>query len=311
MSKVVVALGGNALGTTVEEQLEKTRIAAKAVADLVEDGNEVVLVHGNGPQVGQIRLAFENAFKNNIGPFMPFAECTSLSEGYIGYHLQQSIDLELERRDIFKPVITLITQVVVDKNDPAFANPTKPVGGYYTKEEAEDLMSKSDDKYVEDAGRGYRRVVASPKPVDIYEKSTLKTLVDAKNLVIACGGGGIPIVFEGEGRAYHGVDAVIDKDFAAAKLGDLLDCDMLFILTAVDRVCVNYNKPDQKELEEISLADCDKYIAEGQFAPGSMLPKVQAAMNFVKGGDNRKAIIGSLEQARASIKGENGTRIVK
>ncbi len=309
MSKIVVALGGNALGNTVEEQLQKTEIAANAIADLVCDGHDVVLVHGNGPQVGQIRLAFEEGFKNNIAPFMPFAECIALSEGYIGYHLQQSIDKEITRRGVYKPVVTILTQVVVDKNDPAFKNPTKPVGGYFTKEEAESLMSKSDDKYVEDAGRGYRRVVPSPRPMDIYEKDTLKTLVDAKNLVIACGGGGIPIYYDG--KEYFGVDSVIDKDFAASKLADLLECDALFILTAVDRVCIDYNTPNQKEVAEMSIADCNKYIGEGQFAPGSMLPKVEAAMQFVQGGDNRRAIIGSLEKAKQSIKGESGTAIVK
>ncbi len=309
MSKIVVALGGNALGNTVEEQLEKTKIAAKAVADLIVDGNEVILVHGNGPQVGQIRLAFEKGYKENIAPFMPFAECIALSQGYIGYHLQQSIDKELVSRGIKKPVVTILTQVVVDKNDSAFNNPTKPVGGYYTEEEAKKLMENSEDKYVEDAGRGYRRVVPSPKPVDIYEKDVLKTLVDSKALVIACGGGGIPVYYDG--TDYKGVDAVIDKDFAAAKLADLLDCDALFVLTAVDRVCIDYNKPTQKEIAEMNMADCDKYIDEGQFAPGSMLPKVQAAMNFVKGGTNRRAIIGSLEKAKESIKGESGTAIVK
>ncbi len=309
MSKIVVALGGNALGNTVEEQLEKTQIAAKAVADLIVEGHEVVLVHGNGPQVGQIRLAFENGFKQNVAPFMPFAECIALSQGYIGYHLQQSIDKELVSRGVKKPVVTILTQVVVDKNDPAFNNPTKPVGGYYTQEEAEKLMAASNDKYVEDAGRGYRRVVPSPKPVDIHEKEILKTLVDSKALVIACGGGGIPVYFDGDD--YKGVDSVIDKDFAAAKLADLLDCDALFVLTAVDRVCVNYNKPDQKEIAEMNMADCERYIGEGQFAPGSMLPKVQAAMNFVQGGTNRRAIIGSLEKAKQSIKGESGTAIVK
>ncbi len=309
MSKIVVALGGNALGNTVEEQLDKTKVAAKAVADLVADGHEVILVHGNGPQVGQIRLAFENGYKEKIAPFMPFAECIALSQGYIGYHLQQSLDKELTSRGIKKPVVTVLTQVVVDKNDPAFNNPTKPVGGYYTKEEAEALMAKSDDKYVEDAGRGYRRVVPSPKPMDIHEKDTIKTLVDAKTLVIACGGGGIPVYYEGDD--YKGVDSVIDKDFAAAKLADLLNCDSLFVLTAVDRVCIDYNKPTQKEISEMNIADCEKYIGEGQFAPGSMLPKVEAAMQFVQGGTNRRAIIGSLEKAKASINGESGTAIVK
>ncbi len=309
MSKIVVALGGNALGNTVEEQLDATKIAASAIADLVVEGNEVILVHGNGPQVGQIRLAFEDGFKNKVAPFMPFAECIALSQGYIGYHLQQSINKELTKRGVQRPVVTLLTQVVVDKNDPAFQNPTKPVGGYYTKEEAESLMAKSSDKYVEDAGRGYRRVVPSPKPMDIIEKESIKQLVDAKNIVIACGGGGIPVYFEG--NDYKGVDSVIDKDFAAAKLADLLECDALFVLTAVDRVCVNFNKPNQEEIAEMTIADCEKYIGEGQFAPGSMLPKVEAAMKFVQGGNNRRAIIGSLEKAKQSIKGESGTAIVK
>lgn len=306
MSKIVIALGGNALGNTAEEQLEKSRSAAKSIADLIEAGNEVIIAHGNGPQVGQIRLAFENGSKNKIAPFMPFPECTAMSQGYIGYHLQQSIDGELEARghnDI--PVVAMLTQVVVDENDPAFKNPTKPVGGYYDEAAAKKLMAETGDKYIEDSGRGWRRVVPSPKPVDIYEKITLKTLIDAKQVIIACGGGGIPVVYRD--NRYVGVDAVIDKDFAASKMADLIDADVFIILTAVDRICINFNKPDQEELVDMNLAKASEYIEAGHFAPGSMLPKVQAACMFVEGGKGRKAIVGSLEKAPLALKGESGT----
>ncbi len=231
------------------------------------------------------------------------------SEGYIGYHLQNTIREELLKRGIEKSVDTIATQVIVDKNDPGFKNPTKPIGSFYTKEEAEKLEKDKGYTMKEDAGRGYRRVVASPKPVDIVEKEAIKTMVDDGFIVIACGGGGIPVIEDGD--RLEGVPAVIDKDFAAEKLAEILDADALLILTAVDRVCVNFNKPDQKALKEINLEEVDKYIEEGQFAPGSMLPKVEACKKFVLSGDKKVAIIASLTNAKAALRGESGTKIVK
>jgi len=308
MAKIVIALGGNALGSFVDEQIEKSRIAAKAIVDLITAGNQVVIAHGNGPQVGQIRLAFENGYKNGDVPFMPFPECTAMSQGYIGYHLQQSIDAELEERGYSNiPVITMLTQVIVDENDPAFKNPTKPVGGYYDEAAAKKLMESTGNKYVEDSGRGWRRVVPSPKPVDIYEKTSLKILIDEGQVVVACGGGGIPVV--SRGKRYMGVDAVVDKDFAAAKMAELIKADIFIILTAVDKICINFNKPEQQALTNITVADAKKYAGEGHFAPGSMLPKVQAACMFAESGEGRKAVIASLEKASLALAGESGTAI--
>ncbi|MDN6518175.1 MAG: carbamate kinase [Enterococcus sp.] len=305
MSKIVIALGGNALGNSANEQLTKAELAAKSIADLITAGHHVVIAHGNGPQVGKIRLAFEETSKT-AEDTMPFPECTAMSQGYIGYHLQQAIDEELVSRGMEDiPVVSMLTQVVVDPKDPAFSNPTKPIGGYYTEEEAKTLMDETDDVYVEDAGRGWRRVVPSPKPVDIYEKISLKTLVDAGQVVIACGGGGIPVIYEG--THYKGVDAVIDKDFAAAKMAALIDADVFIILTAVDHVFVNFGTPEQKALETTTVTDMQKYIEEKQFAPGSMLPKVEAAMDFAESKAGRQAIIASLEQASEAVKGTSGT----
>ncbi|EOU1655422.1 carbamate kinase [Clostridium perfringens] len=313
--KIVLALGGNALqkdskDKSAEGQLETCRQTAVSVADLIEDGHEVSIVHGNGPQVGQILASIELAHQvDNGNPLFPFDVVGAFSEGYIGYHLQNTIREELLKRGIEKSVDTITTQVIVDKNDPGFKNPTKPIGSFYTKEEAEKLEKDKGYTMKEDAGRGYRRVVASPKPVDIVEKEAIKTMVDSGFIVIACGGGGIPVV-EG-GDRLEGVPAVIDKDFAAEKLAEILDADALLILTAVDRVCVNFNKPDQKALKEINLEEVDKYIEEGQFAPGSMLPKVEACKKFVLSGDKKVAIIASLTNAKAALRGESGTKIVK
>ena len=305
MSKIVIALGGNALGNSANEQLTKAELAAKSIADLITAGHHVVIAHGNGPQVGKIRLAFEETSQKPEDT-MPFPECTAMSQGYIGYHLQQAIDEELVSRGLTDiPVVSMLTQVVVDPKDPAFSNPTKPIGGYYSEEEAKKLMAETGDVYVEDAGRGWRRVVPSPKPVDIYEKISLQTLVDAGQVVIACGGGGIPVIYEG--TRYKGVDAVIDKDFAAAKMAALIDADVFIILTAVDHVFVNFGKPDQKALETTSVADMKQYISEDQFAPGSMLPKVEAAIDFAESKAGRRAIIASLEKASETLDGNSGT----
>lgn len=307
MSKIVIALGGNALGNSANEQLSKAELAAQSIADLITAGHHVVIAHGNGPQVGKIRLAFEEASKT-AEDTMPFPECTAMSQGYIGYHLQQAIDEELVSRGLGDiPVVSMLTQVVVDPNDSAFSHPTKPIGGYYSAEEAKKMMDQTDDVYVEDAGRGWRRVVPSPKPVDIYEKISLQTLVDAGQVVIACGGGGIPVIYEG--TRYKGVDAVIDKDFAAAKMAALIDADVFIILTAVDHVFVNFGKPDQTALETTSVAEMKRYINEDQFAPGSMLPKVEAAIDFAESKAGRQSIIASLEQASAAVKGTSETKV--
>jgi carbamate kinase len=299
MSKIVVALGGNALGDTPQEQLEKAKFAAKAICDLIVAGHHVVIAHGNGPQVGRILLGL---------PEMPFAEATAMSQGYIGYHLQQSIDEEMVARGFDEvPVIAMLTQVVVDNADPAFQRPTKPVGKFFSEAEAKEIMARTGYVYAEDAGRGWRRVVPSPAPIDIYEKITLKTLLDAGQVVIACGGGGIPVVYKG--TRYEGVDAVIDKDFAAAKLAQLVEADIFLILTAVDRVLINFRKPNERAVEKMTVAEAREYIAEGHFAPGSMLPKVQAACNFAETGGT--SIITSLEKAEAALSGAVGTVVVK
>lgn len=310
MSKIVVALGGNALGITVEEQIEKARIAAKTIVDLVEEGHDIVLAHGNGPQVGQIRLAFENGFKENVAPFMPFPECIALSQGYIGYHLQQSIDLELMKRNVKKGVVTIVTQIEVSKDDKAFLKPSKPVGGYYTKEEASAIMEKTGDTYIEDAGRGYRRAVASPMPINIREIEAVKTLVQANNVVVACGGGGVPVVLSDD-NTYSGIDAVVDKDFASCKMAEMLDFDMLFILTAIDKAYLNFNTEEQVGLPLLTSDEAQKYIDEGHFAPGSMLPKVKACMEFVKNNENKTAIIAKLEEASLALSGKSGTKFIK
>ena len=304
----MIALGGNALGNTPAEQLELVRQTAKPIVDLIEEGNQVVIAHGNGPQVGMINLGMSTAAEAGaIKSDMPFPECGAMSQGYIGYHLQNSIANELAARGIQKTVGTLVTQVLVDEADPAFQKPSKPVGAFYDKETADKIAAERGYTMVEDAGRGWRQVVPSPKPVDVVEKDMVNTLVDSGYVVITVGGGGIPVVKK-DGRLV-GTPAVIDKDFASAKLAELIGADMLVILTAVDRVAINWGKPDQKALAEMTVDEAEKYCGEGHFAPGSMLPKVQAAMSFAKAGG--KAIIASLENAAAALRGESGTRIVK
>ena len=304
MSRIVIALGGNALGNTPYEQLKLVTETAKPIVDLIAQGNEVVIAHGNGPQVGMINLGMATAAEAKaIKSDMPFPECGAMSQGYIGYHLQNAIGNELAARGMSKDVATVVTQVLVDENDPAFQNPTKPIGAFYDKETAERIAAEKGYTMVEDAGRGYRQVVPSPKPVDVIEKNMVRTLIEAGNVVITVGGGGIPVVRK-DGKLY-GVPAVIDKDFASAKLAELVHADALVILTAVDRVCINWGKPDQKSLDEMSVEEAEKYCGEGHFAPGSMLPKVKAAISFAKTGGN--AIIASLENAGAAVKGESGT----
>jgi len=308
--RIVIALGGNALGNTPQEQIEKINEACPSLVDLMRQGYEIIVTHGNGPQVGMINLAFDEASKNNDKiPPIPFAECSAMSQGYIGYHLQQGILKEMRNKNMPWHVASLVTQIEVDKNDKAFENPTKPVGAYYTKDMADEIMKDNPEIIMkEDAGRGYRRMVASPEPIDIVEKDSIRNLLDNEFVVIACGGGGIPVIKKDDG-VYEGVDAVIDKDFASAHLADVIDADYLFILTAVDRVCLNYGKENEKVLSEMSVKDAEKYIEEGHFAPGSMLPKVKAAVSFAKSKKGRCAVIASLEKAPLAIRNESGTRI--
>lgn len=308
MSKVMIALGGNALGNSPKEQLELVKETAKPIVDLIEEGHTVVLAHGNGPQVGMINSAFETASKiDEKSPEMPFPECGAMSQGYIGYHLQNAISYELKERNIDKSVISLVTQVIVDENDDAFKNPTKPIGGFYTEEQAKKLEIEKGYTMIEDSGRGYRRVVPSPKPVDIVEKDIIRDIVENGHVAIAVGGGGIPTVKKG--NELVGVPAVIDKDSASGKLAELLDCDTLFILTAVKKVSINFGTPDQIDLETITVEEAEKYSKEGHFAPGSMLPKVNAAVRFVKSKDGRTSIITSLENAKEAITNGAGTTI--
>lgn len=306
--KIVIALGGNALGDTAEEQLKLVEETAKSIVDLVAGGNDVVIAHGNGPQVGMINLGLNYAYENGvIKGSVPFPECGAMSEGYIGYHLQNAVGNELRNRNIKKEVATIITQVIVNEEDSAFKNPTKPIGAFYDKETALKLTDEKNWTFVEDAGRGFRRVVASPKPIGIEEIGVINNLVDNGFIVITVGGGGIP-VFNKNGRLI-GVPAVIDKDFASAKLAELINADKLFILTAVDRVAINFGKPNEKKLEKMTLDECEKYIAMNEFAKGSMLPKVEAAMSFVKSGG--EAIIADLKNAKLALIGESGTKITK
>ena len=309
MSKrIVIALGGNALGSTAAEQLALVSKTAKAIVDLIAEGNEVVIAHGNGPQVGMINLGLSTAAEAGaIKADMPFPECGAMSEGYIGYHLQQAIGNELTARGIQKPVATIVTQTVVSQDDPAFQNPTKPVGAFYDKETADRIAAEKGYTMVEDAGRGYRQVVPSPKPFDIVEAESIKALFNAGHVVIAVGGGGIPVVRK-DGKVY-GTPAVIDKDFGSELLAELLDADVLVILTAVEKVAINFNKPDQKGLDDLTPAQAKVYMDENQFAKGSMLPKVQAAVKFAESKAGRTALITLLEKAKDGIEGKTGTRV--
>ena len=303
MSKILIALGGNALGKSPSEQLELVKGVSSVIVSLVEMGNEVVITHGNGPQVGMINLAFDN---DSLGFSMPFAECNAMSEGYIGYHLQQSITNELKKKSINKSCVSVITQVIVDKNDKAFLEPTKPIGNFYTKEESERLSLENNYVYKEDAGRGYRRVVASPEPIDIVEKESINSLINDGNIVIAVGGGGIPVI--NDNGILTGVDAVIDKDLSSSLLARLIDFDMLIILTNVEKVYLNYNKDNEIGLDTLYIDDALKYISNGEFAKGSMLPKIEACISFVKE-TNKQAIITSLLSAKDALEGKTGTLI--
>lgn len=309
--RLVIALGGNALGNTPQEQLALVKHTAATIVDLVEEGYDVVIGHGNGPQVGMVNLAFEHSANNGGGtPAMPFPECGAMTQGYIGYHLQQAVQRELAQRGISRPCAAVVTQVVVDSSDPAFQHPTKPIGSFYSKDDAERIMAETGYTFVEDAGRGWRRVVPSPMPAQIVELPVVEQLVGMHSIVITVGGGGIPVVKKAEGD-YEGVAAVIDKDRASARLALDLKADMLVILTAVEKVSINFNKPDQRDLDSMTLAEAEQYIAEGHFAPGSMLPKVESCIGFVSQTEGATALITSLEKAREALAGKTGTRIVK
>lgn len=308
MKSLIIALGGNALGKDPKEQLKLVKNTSKIIVDLVEEGYKVIVSHGNGPQVGVINLAMD--FSSNNGgntPSFPFAECGAMSQGYIGYHLQQSIKEELNKRSIKMDVVSLITQVIVDKKDEAFLNPTKPVGMFYSKEEAKKISEKKGYKFIEDSNRGYRRVVPSPKPQEILEADVIKKL-SKECIVIAVGGGGIPVIKEE--NSYIGVDAVIDKDKSSCKLAIDLGVDTLLILTAVENVYINYNKESQKAINIMDIDLAKEYIKEGYFAKGSMLPKIEACIEFVENNKNSKAVITSLEKAKEALNGYTGTRII-
>lgn len=307
--RIVVALGGNALGNTPEEQREVLKGVAANLADLIEQGNEVIVSHGNGPQVGMIHLGMQmaNGDKTEEIPYIPMPECCAMSQGYIGYHIQNALQTEFLKRGIHKSVGTVVTQVAVRADDPDFDNPTKPIGKFYTEEEAKAITARKGYIMKQDSNRGYRRRIASPRPVDILEKDMIETLVKAGCVVIAGGGGGIPLVETD--RGYEGVAAVIDKDATSGKMAELLDADSLMLLTAVDKVAVRYNQPDQTDLKEVTVRELKKYREAGEFAPGSMLPKVNAALRFVESKAGRESLITSVEKAAAALKGLDGTKI--
>ena len=311
--RVVIALGGNALGDTPEDQIAKVRAAAPTLLKVIGMGNEIIITHGNGPQVGMIQNAFAAANEANPAKFpkIDLPECGAMSQGYIGYHLQQAIGAAMHRNFKRWHVATVVTQIEVDPDDPAFANPTKPIGAFMTKEQADaELAEHPDWTMVEDSGRGWRRVVASPEPKKIVEAPSILNLLDDEFIVIACGGGGVPVVRDYSDKGcYKGVAAVIDKDMAGELLAEDCRADMLVLLTAVDHVAINFGKPDQVDLEDITVDEAKEYLAQGQFGKGSMEPKVRAAVKFAESRPGRTCIIGSLEKADKAIAGKSGTRI--
>ncbi|HHW7506348.1 TPA: carbamate kinase [Mannheimia haemolytica] len=308
MSKqtIVLALGGNALGNNLKEQREAVAKTAKVIVDILQQGKNIVITHGNGPQVGMIQRAMDD-FAKHSGDEIPLPTSVAMSQGYIGIDLQNAIKYELLNRGIEQKVSTILSQIEVNPTDPAFQNPDKPIGRFLTQEEADELEAKG-IRTMEDAGRGYRIVVPSPKPQRIRELETIKTLLNAGHIVITCGGGGIPVVADENGRLV-GVNAVIDKDNASSLLAEKLNADYLVILTAVEKVAINWGKPNQEWLSELSTAQARQYIAEEQFAKGSMLPKVEAALKFAESGEGRRALITLLDKAAEGIAGETGTVI--
>lgn len=307
--RIVIALGGNALGNTLPEQMTAVKITAKAIVDLIEEGCEVVVAHGNGPQVGMINNAMSALTREDPNqPNTPLSVCVAMSQAYVGYDLQNALREELVNRGILDiPVATMITQIRVDEDDPAFQNPTKPIGHFMDKEQADIAAEKYGYIMKEDSGRGYRRVVSSPKPAQIIEIGAIRSLVNSGQLVIACGGGGIPVTLKE--NHLKGASAVIDKDFASCLLAQELDADFLIILTAVEKAAINFGKPEEKWLDDITVEEARKYISEGHFAPGSMLPKVEAAVDFANSKDGRTSLITLLEKAKEGIQGKTGTRI--
>lgn len=308
--RIVVALGGNALGKNLPEQMAAVKKTATAIVDLIEEGNQVIIAHGNGPQVGMIQEAMTQLTRSNPEKYIPcpLSVCVAMSQGYIGYDLQNALREEMLDRGIDRGAATVLTQVEVDEDDPAFEHPTKPIGAFMRKEEAERLVRERGYNVVEDAGRGWRRVVASPKPKAIVEIDTIRSLVQSNHVVIACGGGGIP-VHKTQGHHLKGAAAVIDKDFAAAELAEELDADVLIILTAVEKVAIHFGKPDQQELDHLTPETAQRYIEAGEFAPGSMLPKVQAALQFAQSGAGRTSLITLLDKASDGINGKTGTLV--
>ena len=307
--RIVMAIGHKDMGTNLPEQKAAVARTAKIIADFIQEGWQVAIVHSNAPQVGMIHTAMNEFGKQHDGYSQaPMSVCSAMSQGYIGYDLQNALREELLNRNITDiPVATMITQVRVDEHDPAFACPSKPIGRFLTKEQADEMSQKYDYIMKEDAGRGYRRVVASPKPQEIIEIGTIRTMVDSGDLVIACGGGGIPVIRQG--NHLKGASAVIDKDFASALLAKELDADVLIILTAIEKAAIHFGTPEQTWLDDITVAEAKQYIAEGHFAPGSMLPKMQAAVEFAESAPGRQSLITLLEKAREGIQGLTGTRI--
>ena len=311
-NRIVIALGGNALGNNPKEQMERIRESAPVLIGVIEQGNEIIITHGNGPQVGMIQKAFATA--NEVNPSIPkmdLPECGAMSQGYIGYHLQQGLGVQMHKQYKRWHVATVITQIEVDPDDPSFLSPTKPIGAFMTKEQADaEKAMHPEMTFVEDSGRGWRRVVASPEPKKIVEYKSILNLLDNDFIVIACGGGGIPVVRDYSDKgAYKGVAAVIDKDMGGELLAEDCQADVLVLLTAVDHVAVNFGRPDQRELDDITADEAERLADEGQFGKGSMEPKVRAAVKFCRSRPGRTCIIGSLEHAREAVAGLSGTRI--
>lgn len=303
MARYVISLGGNALGHTPSEQKQLLNHVAEALYPLIIEDHDILIVHGNGPQVGMINLAFTTS---TTAPEMPFAECGAMSQGYIGYHIQNAFHNLFTKHHIHRNITTVVTQVLVDQEDQAFLNPTKPIGKFYTKEQAHEIEKNHGYTMKEDAGRGYRRVVPSPKPLDVIEKASILALLDQHHIVIASGGGGIPVV-----RQDHqllGVDAVIDKDFASAKMAEIIDADALIILTAVDYVYLNFNQENQVTLKHVTVQELENYLKDNHFKEGSMKPKIEACLSFTKK-TKKQSVIASLDQAGLAIEGKSGTVI--